>query len=251
MELSCGVRQIIVVMDNQEPVIDLDDLGAFEESIIAEYSNARFGAGEYRQVFYPVESGTWNPETHFPEGFFDAAHALLQGIVDRSLNAAWVGAAAIFLSRHYVELQLKFVLFHARWLKTERRNAEEYEIEPVGNAKPIPQAKRLGHDLQKLWDTLSRELRARGPGIVPAGLDMAFVESFVHEFHTVDRFNDRFRYPGKQLPVERSPEQPLSVDYEALLIDLQRVHDVLETLDSYLIETHGENDEWESIQDSW
>jgi len=43
----------------------------------------------------------------------------------------------------------------------------------------------------------------------------------------------------------------VGIDFDSLLFNLQRTHDVLNTLDTYLIETHGENEEWQEEQNSW
>jgi hypothetical protein len=102
-----------------------------------------------------------------------------------------------------------------------------------------------------LWKTLTAELERKGPSTAPKGLDLAFVGEFVAELHAIDKSNERFRYPGKQLEVQRSYREKLDIDFGVLLFNLQLAHDVLDTLDTHLIETHGENEEWRQIQDGW
>jgi HEPN domain-containing protein len=225
--------------DGDVEFFSLDELALEEEQMIAEY-NQRFQPSAYRQVFYPPASGTWTIDGSFPEGFFESAKLLLRGVVEGRLNQELEGLAAIFLSRHYLELAVKYVLLHSRWLADASRNAS-------GAIDVIPNT----HDLQRLWNTLGEEVKAK-PGIAPKGLDLAFVESFVKEFNAYDPKNWRSRYPAEQIPPVSPPShESIGIDFAVLLYDLQKAFDVLSTLDGYLIETHGENKEWKHIQDSW
>jgi hypothetical protein len=200
-------------------------------------------AWEYQRVFYPTPSGEGRVDPLFAEGFFRSAELLLKGVISGELRDGIEGVAAVFLCRHYLELAIKYTLFRSRWLKTGEHNAADSDIKPVGK----------GHDLQRLWNTLSTELESenKGPNIVPKGLDLAFVAEFVKEFHAVDKQNERFRYPGQQLAVEHSSHETLTINFTALLFNLQHTHIVLDNLDMYLIETHGQNEEWEAIRNSW
>ena len=204
-----------------------------EERIFAEYAEI-FQHRVYRHVFCPPKSGKWQVDAQFPEGFFESAKVLLEGITSGSLNESIEGVAAVFLCRHYLELALKYTLYHSRWLKDQTHNAGD-EVEPVGR----------GHHLQPWWDKLSRELQNRVPSILKSGYDLRFVAEFVKEFHDVDRNNARFRYPGDQLPVVHSSLETLGINYETLLVNLKRVHDILDSLDRRLIDQHGENQEWQ------
>ena len=229
-------------MEDQRKFLSPADIAELEESILNEY-NDRFRPQPYRPIFSLPTSGPWAVEGDFPDNFFNAAHLLIEGITKGHLNGETGGIPAVFLVRHYAELKLKYLLFHSRWLKDVDHNALDHEIDPVG--------KSFGHDLLKVWTTFRRELSTRCPGLIPASLDFAFADEFVTEFSTVDRRNDRFRYPGEELPVPSIPNERLKIDFEALLFGLQRVHDVFETLDSYLIERFGENADWEAEQQSW
>jgi len=207
------------------------------EQIFAKY-NEQFQPHEYKQVFYAPKSGEGRMDALFPEGFFGAAKLLLKGVASGELRQGIEGVAAIFLCRHWLELAIKYTLFHSRWLKDGDENAVAGDVKPVGK----------GHDLEALWGTLTKELGAK-PSVVPQGLDLAFVGEFVREFNAVDKNNWRFRYPGEQLPVRAISHGPISVDFDALLFDLQRAYDILDTLDKYLVNTHGLNEE--TIQDGW
>lgn len=243
----CSEGEIIRTMDGEIDINSLDlnsevvevDAKQLESQIIAKY-NERFESHKYHQVFYPPPSGEWRVDALFPEGFFESAKLLLRGVATGEFREGIEGVAAVFLSRHYIELAIKYALFHSRWLTDSRRNAPASDVTSVGKT----------HDVQKLWDALAGELKGK-PGLVPTGLDLNFVSEFVKEFHAVDQHNWRFRYPGQQLPVESPAGDDLKIDYAALLFNLQRAYDVLSTLDNYLIETFGGNEELEAEQDSW
>jgi hypothetical protein len=207
------------------------DAESEQERIIAEY-NERFRPQEFRQVFFPPASGEWKIDALFPEGFFESAKLVLTGVVKGTLREGIEGVAAVFLCRHYLELALKYTLFHSRWLEDETHNATD--VKSVGR----------GHDVQKLWDALTAELNTK-PAIVPKGLDLDFVGKFVKEFHANDPQNWRFRYPGKQLPVVHSSHETLGIDFDSLLFNLQHTYDVLSTLDDALVDRYGENKDWE------
>lgn len=225
-------------MNNECHESQQEEFAKEEERILAEYAE-RFQPRAYRQVFYPPKSGNWKVDALFPEGFFESAKVLLEGITCGPLHEAIEGIAAVLVCRHYLELALKYTLYHSRWLKDQTHNAGD-DVEPVGKS----------HDLQKLWAKLTTELRSRVPSILATGYDLDFVAEYVKEFHEVDERNTRFRYPGEQLPAVPSPHETLGIDFETLLVNLKRVHDILDTLDRHLIEQHGENEEWQDYLDS-
>ncbi len=209
-----------------------EDLAREEERIFAKY-NEPFQPREYRPAFYLPQSDGWYVDALYPDGYYGAAKVVLEGIATGSLSGSIEGVAAVFLVRHYLELAIKYVLFHSRWLKDERHNATE--IDPVGK----------GHPLLVLWGRLTEELRERLSSVLAVGFDLDFVGELVKELDGVDRSGTRFRYPGEQLPVIRRSHNSLRIDFDVLLSNLKRVHDVLDTLDGYLIETHGQNEDWE------
>lgn len=184
-------------------------------------------------------------DASFPQSFFQSAKFLLTGVVNGTLREGIEGVAAVFLARHYLELALKYTLFHSRWLKDETHNATD--VQPVVR----------GHDLQKLWDMLTKELKSK-PTVVPKGLDLDFVARFIEEFHAYDPYNWRFRYPGTQIAVadssqhsDRPQREALGIGFASLLSNLHHANDLLDTLDTYLIETYGENEDWQEEQNSW
>lgn len=57
----------------------------------------------------------------------------------------------MLLFRHYVELELKYILFHTRWLSDKDTNATKADIEAID---PI-------HYLDKLWKDVKDETPAK------------------------------------------------------------------------------------------
>jgi hypothetical protein len=43
----------------------------------------------------------------------------------------------------------------------------------------------------------------------------------------------------------------LGIGFASLLSNLHHANDLLDTLDTYLIETYGENEDWQEEQNSW
>lgn len=68
------------------------------------------------------------------------------------------GVPALFLLRHYLELRLKLIVFHARWLNDQHTTARDEDIQAVKNQHSLKtlwvDAKQ--HSLQDLWANLSR-----------------------------------------------------------------------------------------------
>jgi hypothetical protein len=229
--------------------MNFEELEKLETEILAEY-NERYRARPYRTVFFRPAIGRWKVDVNYVDSFFESAKFLLEVIVagelpEYRLSTTGVlpetayGVVAVYLCRHYLELEIKYTLFHSRWLKHEHTNAADPEIDAVDNI----------HTLHDLWEKMVQELKARAPSIFDSGLDLKFVAAFVADFHRVDKEGWRFRYPRKRIAIV-SPEEPpadvLGIDYASLLFNLKRAHDVLDTLDGRLVDQHGENEDWQS-----
>jgi hypothetical protein len=218
--------------------MQLKELADEEEQIIYEYRE-RYKPHQYRQVFCPPPVGDWKVDAPFEDSYFESAQMILENIVGGSLPEGVAGPSACFLCRHYLELALKYTLFHSRWLRDEYQNAPDDEVEPVGK----------GHRLLDLWTKLHAELKSRMPSALNGGLDLNCVAQFVAEFDEVDDNGERFRYPTKRIAVgsgAHAQSQALGIDFASLLFSLRLTRDVLETVDSYLIEQYGQNEEWEA-----
>ncbi len=207
-----------------------NELEEFSDFAVHECFDHLYRPQQFKSSF-DLPSGEWRIDTDFAEDFFLSAKALLEGILSRQDETE--GASAIFLCRHYVELGIKYALFHARWLKGHDTIAELSDVEEIDKT----------HDLNSLWKMLNNELAAK-PGVAPSELDLKFVGKFVNELHAVDKNNWRFRYPMKTFA--RQPTKSLlakrpallAVNFESLLASLERTREILAFLDDYLINTY-------------
>jgi hypothetical protein len=233
------------MMDDDFKNVQQQELGKTEDEILERYGD-RFRPQKYRKVFYTPPLGSDREvDAAFLDGFFESAKVLLQRVIDGEMLESR-GVAAVFLCRHYLELAIKYALFHSRWLRDDDTNATNAEIAAV----------KTPHNLQLLWDTLGNELRTRVPGVSKISYDFDFVKDFVAEFHRVDSGNWRFRCPAEEFSVatgnpRHGTQEALGIDFQTLLVDLQHVEEVLSDLDARLVNTHGLNEEWESQQNSF
>jgi hypothetical protein len=224
------------VMNDEE----LKAMAQSEKEMVAEY-NEIFQPHPYRKAFYVPSVADWDVDAAFLDGFFESAVLLLERVVAGEMLESR-GVAAVFLCRHYLELRIKYTLFHSRWLKDVETNASDAEVEPV---------KKI-HKLRVLWDTLRKELTDRVPEVLKFGYDFDFVGEFVDEFESVDPAGWRFRYRTEQLAAtvnsqtQTNLDNTLWIDFETLLFALKRVERVLRDLDMRLVNTYGLNEEYQS-----
>ena len=203
---------------------------------------------KYHPIF-TVPSELWRVDASWRDAYFRSAKKIVLGVVNGELMPAIHGVAGVFMFRHYLELAMKYVVFHARWLKHEKQNAENAEIQDLYK----------NHSLMAWWNSVKGETKGKLPQKEWDSLDTDFVEACVTEFESVDPDPGwRFRYHGSQFGVDKRPEHErvpvvntLHTNFEALLAQMDHVHDVLNAIDVYLIETHGQNAEWEAEMNSW
>lgn len=191
---------------------------------------------EYQQIVY-------TPEGHIDASprldFYEAAKASVQRVIQGVGEIE--GTAALYLFRHYLELALKALIVGTRHLKSKEENM------PFELVLPPSQ----GHNLEALWNEVKDQVPKKlGAGVWPAW-DHRFVGQCIAEFHALDPSSERLRYNREKKFIERDRIHPARVDWNALLYAMQHVRDVLEAMDSYLVETHGQNAEWEAEQNSW
>ena len=201
-----------------------------------------------KQPYHPmlqIPEAPWKVGANWPEGFFHASKALIHGVVQGGLMPGVEGVAGVFLFRHYMELALKYIVFHSRWLKSEKKNAEWDEVKNL----------HRNHSLIAWWNLVKGGRKGKLPGAEWARLDTKFVEECVKNFEAADPAPGwRFRYPTRVIGVARRGEpiiNELYVDFPAMLHQMDHVYEVLNAIDVYLVETHGENEEWEAEMNSW
>lgn len=203
----------------------------------------------YPSVFQ-VPGPDWKVEAVWEDAYYQSAKRLLEGVARGEYLPAYEGVAGLYLFRHYVELALKFVIFHSRWLKDAQNNAKFEEIEDV----------KKGHSLKALWELAKAESQRVIPPNEWASLDIEFVENCVLELDAIDPTGERFRYHGPRFGVEKNPAErakmaqtiryDLYVRFGELPAVIEHVHDVLSHVDVYMVETHGENQEWDDYLNS-
>lgn len=203
----------------------------------------------YRSVFQ-VPGPEWQVGAVWEDAYYKSAKRLLEGVVRGEYLPAYEGIAGLYLFRHYVELALKFVIFHSRWLKDAQHNARLDEIDDV----------KKGHSLSEFWELAKSECERVIPAAEWAALDIDFVESCILDLDAIDPTGERFRYHGPRFGVEKDPSKraqmaqkiryELYVRFAELPEVIEHVHDVLSYLDVYMIETHGENREWDAYLNS-
>ncbi len=201
-----------------------------------------FEKWEYKKIFTPSESYTSSSNRL---SFYALAELSVECIQRRFADGLppmdYEGTATLFLFRHYLELTLKKIVWGTRYLESNRKNASEESVIPVPNR----------HPLMDLWREASKNIPKKlGSGVWPQW-DYGFVEQCIDEFDQVDPTSKRFRYGRIDHQIRTDPLTPVQVYWSALQYVMQHTRDVLEDMDTYLIETYGLNAEWKAEQNSW
>ena len=189
---------------------------------------------------FPIHN-VWGDDSSYVEGYYFGSKALVEGVISGFLDERFEGVAGLFLFRHYLELELKYIIFHARWMKDWFNNSRDYEVQGVGKS----------HSLLGLWEEAQRECKQRIPSEIWSGIDLGFVEDFIKQLHGLDPKGETFRYPTDQVRVGSDSRNPLNICFQSLHSAMEHIHSVLDWIDMYLTERYHENAEWESIQDSF
>jgi hypothetical protein len=166
----------------------------------------------------------------FGESFYRASAALVDGVAGGSHSEDIEGVAAIFLFRHYLELALKRIIVRGRCLIRTDKNAAWEDVKEVAKI----------HDLPALWKMVLSDAR---PKLEPGdwdNYDTAFLEACVNEFGTRDEKGFSFRYP-------RHGGEKYKYDFGWFRSAMEHTYQVLEGITTYLIELHGQNEEFDAI----
>ena len=201
------------------------------------------------KMLFQSPSQDWQVECTWDDAYYESARSLIEGVARGEYLPAVEGVPGLYLFRHYVELALKFIIFHSRWLEDAHTNARFEEIREV----------KKTHSLETLWDIAQVECHRIMSKEEWEAVDSEFVSKCIQDLHRVDPSGNYFRYHGPMFGVEKDPakraamaQMPyLYVDFRELLAAAEHVHDVLGYLNTYMIETHGQNEEWEAILSSF
>ena len=195
---------------------------------------------DYAPVF-SVPAEPWRIGALWEEAYFDSAKYVIEGVLKRQLRPSVHGVAGVFLFRHYLEISLKFIIMHARWLADHGRIARPEDIVNVAKT----------HRLKTLWEMAVRECKGKIREETWNEWDVEFVEKMILEFDAVDSSGFRFRYHGETFGTHDPIRDILRVNelhirYDVLFAEMDHVRRVLGMIDTYLYESHGMIAEWEA-----
>ncbi len=148
------------------------------------------------------------------------------------MNEDTEGIAAAFLFRHYLELSLKNIILAGRFLTKDGQNARQEDVAPA-----------WGHKLSELWKLVLSDAKLKMDADHWDNYDTEFVEKCIAEFDGIDPRGMAFRYAGEGA-------EKLHVHFQWLHAIMEHVYQVLEGIRVYLIETRGQNADYEAYLQS-
>lgn len=191
-----------------------------------------FEKWEYKQLIHVGEyRKSW---ISFRESFYRASEIIVGNLAVGNGFPDIEGPAAVFLFRHYLELALKALVLRGRMLERADKNAAIDSVKEVNR----------NHALAELWELVLADAK---PKIDPNhwdNYDIPFVEKCIAEFNDRDQKGFAFRYPGQG-------GEHFDYHFAYLAKSMEHAYQVLEGLTGYLVETHGQNEEWEDILNSY
>ncbi len=186
---------------------------------------------KYKPIIYKSEhKQSWRSMS---ESFYRASEFLVKAVVERDANEDIEGVAAVFLFRHYLELVLKGIILHGRWIKPTGENASREEVQKVKNI----------HELTVLWQWVLEDAQ---PKIAPEdwkSYDTEFVEQCIADFDAVHQKGFAFRYSGLG-------GEFCLFDFPTLLRQMEHIRQVLGGIETYLVETYAQNQEYDEYLES-
>jgi hypothetical protein len=204
-----------------------DDDSAKPESF-SDYGYTAFEKWDYQPfVYVREEKKIW---VTYSESFYRASEIIIGNLAAGHGFPDIEGIAAVFLFRHYLELALKRIIVRGRCLIRPDANAAWEDVKEVANV----------HSLAALWKLVLTDAK---PKIDPAAwesYDIPFVENCIAEFDNRDEKGFAFRYP-------RQGGERYEYDFGYFREAMEHVYQVLENMTTYLIESHAENSEWQTI----
>lgn len=205
---------------------DAQDASVAPEPDDATAGYTAFQHWNYEPIIYKVDhKQSWRD---VGESFYRASALLVAKLAAGELSEDVEGVAAVFLFRHYLELVLKRIVLRGRSLKREDQNAAEHEVGEVAKI----------HRLEKLWHWVQDDAKPKIKAEDWDNYDTAFVEKCIAEFDGADEKGFAFRYSG-------AGGEFYQFDFDALLPAMEHVYQVLEGIETYLVESHRQNEEYD------
>jgi len=206
-----------------------DEERAKPESL-SDWGYTAFERWDYRPFVHLLEAN--KPWVSFQESFYRASEIIIDNLAKDHGFPEIEGIAAVFLFRHYLELALKRIIVRGRHLIKRDKNAAWNDVEEVKKV----------HGLADLWKLALADAKPKIDPKVWDSYDIPFVEKCVAEFDERDKRGFAFRYP-------RQGGERFDYDFAYFRLAMEHVYQVLENITTF-IEQHGENEDWEEIQNS-
>lgn len=157
-------------------------------------------------------------------GYREAGDILVRQAEENYFHRDTLIYPIVFLYRHYIELQLKYILF-------------------MYGKRAKQEADWVHHDLDVLWPKVRRVIEHfnRKPSLKNAEALNA-VETCVAEFAKIDPKSFSFRYPVTK------QGQPLTLPFAS--VDLSNLKHVMTNLDAFFIGVDGQLDDYMTMEDT-
>jgi hypothetical protein len=198
----------------------------------ADFTYSALEKWPYKPVFFKTENTrTW---LGVREGFYEASRELVEGLAAGKYSEDLEGVAAVYLFRHYLELSLKRIILEGRWLESSDKNARPEDVKKLGNE----------HNLEVLWQMVVTDAMPKFATSEWKDFDVQFARKCVNEFHKADPHGVAFRYGG-------CGAENYLVNFQQLAANIAHVHQVLDGIITWLVETYGQNAEWQDILNSY
>jgi len=222
--------------------MDINELNLCEET--TEHDNWPVPSAcqkrSFAEIFFKEGGGEWL-DFLMDDAYLESARIVLRNIIATDYDPFY-GPVVLYLIRHYLEIKLKLVCFHARWLRQGGDNADHDEIEQIAK----------NHKLGKLFLEMRREIVARIRQEMLDEVDVAYVQRFVEELDKLDPDGERFRYSVEQIKIHSSPVRRfrLKIDWSELLKAIEHCEQVLDYIDAFFVNQHGLNRDAEADMSS-
>jgi hypothetical protein len=197
---------------------------------LGKYGYTAFERWRYSPII--INSGYRQRWRDIIASYRDACEALLNLLAEDKYGDRMEGLAAVFLFRHFLEVSLKRIILNGRWLERNNKNLRG-PVESVKNT----------HNLAELWQLVLRDAKAKMEVADWERYDIPFIEELINEFHARDARGFNFRYRG-------TDGDFCLFDHCTLLRILPHVDQILDGIDTCLVQTYEDNKEYEACMES-